>query len=119
MEKKCLECGDPIKGRIDKKFCSDQCRNNYNNRQKSDETNHIRNVNHILKKNRRILMELNPTGKTNVSEKQLLEKGFNLNYITNFYTTKAGRTYKFCYEYGYIEQEGGWYTLVMKQDYLK
>ena len=32
MEKRnCLECKDPVKGRIDKKFCSDYCRNAYNN----------------------------------------------------------------------------------------
>ena len=29
-EKRCLECGDVIKGRADKKFCDDQCRSNYN-----------------------------------------------------------------------------------------
>ena len=29
MQKKCPECGDKIVGRIDKKFCSDACRNSY------------------------------------------------------------------------------------------
>lgn len=31
MEKNCPECGDKIIGRADKKFCSDACRNAYNN----------------------------------------------------------------------------------------
>ena len=29
--KNCLECGDAIAGREDKKFCCDGCRNSYNN----------------------------------------------------------------------------------------
>ena len=33
--KVCLACGKPLKGRIDKKFCDDYCRNNYNNQQKA------------------------------------------------------------------------------------
>ena len=32
MDKLCLECGDKLFGRIDKKFCSDACRNAYNNK---------------------------------------------------------------------------------------
>lgn len=31
MDKKCLECGEKIVGRADKKFCNDYCRNAYNN----------------------------------------------------------------------------------------
>ena len=43
MKKKCLECKDPIIGRADKKFCSDQCRNTYNNKLNSDSNNFVRN----------------------------------------------------------------------------
>ena len=32
----CLECGDHLKGRIDKKFCSDYCRNSFNNKVNKD-----------------------------------------------------------------------------------
>ena len=35
MEKRCLECNDVLHGRSDKKFCSDACRNTYNNKKKS------------------------------------------------------------------------------------
>jgi predicted nucleic acid-binding Zn ribbon protein len=32
MEKRfCLDCGKPVKGRADQKFCKDLCRNSYNN----------------------------------------------------------------------------------------
>jgi hypothetical protein len=29
--KKCLKCNNEVRGRSDKKFCSNKCRNNYNN----------------------------------------------------------------------------------------
>ncbi len=71
----CLECGYEITGRSDKKFCSDQCRNTYNNRLKQDANNFVRNVNAILRKNRRILEDLNPTGKTKVPFQKLTGQG--------------------------------------------
>ncbi|RYF12576.1 MAG: DUF2116 family Zn-ribbon domain-containing protein, partial [Flavobacteriales bacterium] len=37
MNRFCLDCNTEIKGRADKKFCDDQCRNNYNNRRKSED----------------------------------------------------------------------------------
>lgn len=113
-EKACLECGTKIFGRADKKFCSDQCRNSYNNKLNSDTNNFVRNVNNILRKNRRILMELNPHGKTKAPKSRLLEKGFDFSHITSIYTTKAGATYYFCYEYGYLEIDNDWYALVTK-----
>ncbi|MBC7863150.1 MAG: DUF2116 family Zn-ribbon domain-containing protein, partial [Bacteroidia bacterium] len=42
--KKCPECGESYLGRVDKKFCSDQCRNTYNNRHNADGTNQVRNI---------------------------------------------------------------------------
>jgi predicted nucleic acid-binding Zn ribbon protein len=66
-EKTCLECGTKIIGRADKKFCSDQCRVAYNNKLNRDETAYVNNVMNLLRKNRRILLELNPTGKAKVN----------------------------------------------------
>lgn len=116
MEKrKCLECKEPIVGRIDKKFCSDQCRNLFNNRQNSDLTNLVRNINNTLRKNRRILQELNPTDKARVHKDKMLEKGFNFNHFTSIYTTQKGTTYYFCYEYGYLPLDDGFYFLVINK----
>jgi predicted nucleic acid-binding Zn ribbon protein len=114
-EKVCLECGDKIKGRADKKFCSDQCRISYNNKLNSDETNYVRNVNNILRKNRRILAELNTTGKTRVNRDKLNEKGFDFSYFTSIYKTKEGGIYHYCYEQGYLEMDNNWFLLVVKK----
>jgi len=119
MEKTCLDCGDPLKGRTDKKFCSDQCRNSYNNRLNTESTNLVRNVNAILRKNRRILTELNPTDKTTVHKDKLVNRGFNFSYFTSTYTTQKGHTYKFCYEYGYLPIENDFYMIVLRDHSAK
>ena len=115
MDKKvCLECGESLKGRVDKKFCSDACRNAYNNQINKDGKNLIRNINNRLRKNWRILEELNPNGKCTISKQKLDNKGFNFNYITEIYTTKAGKIYYFCYDQGYSLLENDLFMLVKK-----
>lgn len=115
-ERNCLDCGEMIRGRADKKFCNDQCRNNYNNQLNSDSYNLVRNTNNILRRNRRILEELNPTGKVKVLRKKLLIKGFDFNYFTSLYTTQSGKTYHFCYEHGYLSLGEEEILLVKKEE---
>ncbi|MBS1581749.1 MAG: hypothetical protein JST66_06055 [Bacteroidetes bacterium] len=116
--KVCPECGDPIKGRTDKKFCSDACRNIYHYRSNNAPINYVRNVVNTLKRNRRILSELNPEGKTKVHRSKLIEKGYDFMYHTNIYRTKAGNVYVFCFEHGYLELSENWYALVRRDEYL-
>ncbi len=115
----CLTCNTKIIGRIDKRFCSDYCRNIYHNDQNRDITNYMRKVNNILRKNRRILASFNPEGKSKIKETQLMEEGFNFAYHTNVYSTQKGAKYYFCYDQGYIKLEDGWIALVIKQEYVK
>ena len=114
MEKVCLECGEKLVGRSDKKFCSDFCRNAYNNNINKDSKNLIRNINNRLRKNWRILENLNPEQKTNTSRKKLIQEGFDFNYITSIYTTKAGKVYYFVYDQGYLPLENDYYALVKR-----
>jgi hypothetical protein len=116
-EKKCLECGISFKGRIDKKFCSDQCRISFNNKLNSDGNNYVRNVNNILRKNRRILLALNPDGKNRVTREKMRSKGFDFNYFTSTYTTKEAAQYFYCYEQGYLPIEKEQCLLVIKKDF--
>jgi len=71
MLKACLECSEKIVGREDKKFCSDGCRNAYNNKINKDSNNFMRNVNNRLRRNYRILSTLNADGKTKTSRSKL------------------------------------------------
>jgi hypothetical protein len=118
MNNKCLECSETLKGRADKKFCSDTCRNSFNNKLNSNTTNYMRNVNNILRKNRRILFDSIPEETAKMSKSKLMEKGFDFNYITNSYTTKKGTIYYFCYEYGYLPIENDYYFLVKRKEYV-
>jgi len=109
---KCPECGEKITGRVDKKFCSDQCRSAFNNRNNSDANNLVRNINNILRKNRRILEELSGGEKGKAHKDKLLAKGFSFKHFTHQYTTKKGDTYYFCYDYAYLPLNGDFYFLV-------
>ena len=104
-KRQCLECKEKLVGRKDQKFCCDYCRNTYNNKLNEDSNKAVRNINRILRKNRRILSQLNPEGKSKVHLIQLAELGFNFHYFTNIYTTKKGLQYIFCYDMGYREIE--------------
>ena len=58
MQKKCPECGDKIVGRVDKKFCSDACRNAFNNNINKDHKNLIRNTNRTEKRKENVMLRL-------------------------------------------------------------
>jgi hypothetical protein len=112
-QKECLHCGKELLGRADKKFCDKQCRNDYNNTQNGLSNNYIRKVNRIIKKNRNILADLCPIDKSiKVTQRELSKQGFSFEYFTNTYTTKADKTYYFCYEYGYLDLGNGYFALV-------
>lgn len=116
MEKRCLECNDLLHGRSDKKFCSDACRNTYNNKLKSASgSSFVRKVNGILNKNRNIMAALNPEGKIRIHKSKLLKRGFDFGFVTNLYTTKAGSVYYFCYDQGYLPLENDFYMLVSRR----
>jgi predicted nucleic acid-binding Zn ribbon protein len=114
MTKNCLECNEKIVGREDKKFCSDGCRNSYNNKINKDSTNYMRNINNKLRKNYRILNELNADGKSKTTRAKLGSKGFDFDYFTSILNTKSGNTYYFVYDQGYMILENDFYMLVKK-----
>ena len=116
---KCLDCGEPMVGRADKKFCDDSCRSNYNNKTREDSVDLIRNVNYKLRKNRKILEELNPKGNSKTSRSALLKRGFDFSYVTSYYTTKANKTYYFVYEQGYLELDKDEFALVVKLESIE
>ena len=119
-QKTCLACGKALKGRVDKKFCDDYCRNNYNNQQKAKgvHSNYVRNINNTLLKNRRILEDIllagEETAKANKDKLQRL--GFHFKYFTHIYTTKTGKTYFYCYDYGYLPLENDWFLIVKRKE---
>ncbi len=114
----CLCCQKPLKGRSDKKFCNDYCRNQYNNQLKAPSNNLVRNINFALGKNRRIMENLIPAGEDmfRVSRDKMLQSGFRFLYNTHTYTNKKGSVYHFCYEFGYLPLDNEWILLVKAKE---
>ncbi|MGK0323070.1 MAG: hypothetical protein ACJAR4_001102, partial [Psychroserpens sp.] len=53
--------------------------------------------------------------KKKISKARLVEKGFDFNYFTSIYTTKAGTIYYFVYDQGYLPLEHEYYALVKRE----
>ena len=116
--KTCMQCGKALRGRSDKKFCDDYCRNNYNNQLKAYSNNYVRNINNALGKNRRILETALPANEDigKITKQKLLHWGFQFKYITHTYTNKKGNTYFFCYDYGYLPLENDLFLVVRRKE---
>lgn len=100
--KNCLLCGSLLKGRLDKKFCNDYCRNTYNNSAQRTDTEYMRHVIYQLKRNRHILQSMLAEQHSIKTTRQLLlNKGFHFGFFTNSYTNQKGLTYQYCFELGY------------------
>lgn len=116
--KTCLLCGDLVRGRKDRLYCSDQCRIEYHNLQNRDASKFMTNINNLLRKNHRILQRLNSDGTTKVSKAHLMDEGFNFHYFTNEYKTRNGKVYHFVYDQGYLPLENGVFAIVHKHEYV-
>lgn len=103
----CIHCGKPLHGRIDKKFCNDQCRNSFNNSKSRESNNLVRNITAALRRNRKIINDLlaNKTS-CNVSRSLLVMMGFDFEYVTHSGATKDGKIVNYCYDYGYLVTTG-------------
>ena len=98
----CLACGKNIRGRIDKKYCNDHCRNNYNNQQRIPESSYVRRVTQSIRRNRNILFRLlGNLNQTQIERDQLIEQGFRFRYHTHIENTVQGEHLICCYDMAY------------------
>ena len=115
--KSCHYCQKPVKGRADKKFCDDYCRNSYNNQSKATSNNCIRNISNALKKNRSILDGILIDQETiKIPKEKLMSSGFQFRYYTHTYHNKKGNIYYFCYDYGYLPLENDLFLIVKNKN---
>jgi len=115
--KNCLLCKKELKGRTDKKFCNDYCRNAYNNQLKSTSNNVVRTVNNCLGKNHRILESIFPKKEKmiKVRKEKLIELGYYFKYTTQVHKNRTGSLYYYCYEFGYLPIENEWFVIFKKE----
>ena len=59
-----------------------------------------------------------PTGEeiSKANKEKLLALGFQFKYMTHVYITKTGKTYYYCYDYGYLPLENNWYLIVRRKE---
>lgn len=100
---KCLECGDslPYGSRSDMKFCSSSCKSRW----------HYVNGNHLkglrlktigaLDRNHAILESLLAKGITCVDIQDIVQMGFNINYMTSYHKVRRHDEYR-CFDIKYI-----------------
>jgi hypothetical protein len=105
QSKSCLQCNRVIRGRFDKKFCDDTCRNTYHlAKHRALETPVVKNINSTLKHNRNILLTIAPAQKNYIVIKaiELIRMGYNFHYHTH-YTQLGKNTLVCCFDVGFIE----------------
>jgi hypothetical protein len=112
----CENCGRELKGRSDKRFCDDSCRNTFNHRKRIPDNDIMSPTINILKKNRGILFQLLEQEKRTVLKETLFELGFNFKYCTD-HRTLEGVSYYFSFDVGYQKEKEGKYYL-MTADYF-
>ena len=112
----CPECKDPIIGRSDKKFCGDICRTAFHNSAANQRDVTMREINKVLLKNRRILLET-ASDRNNVSSADiylLQDLGFDFSYYTHCRPDRAGQVVVYCYEVGYIRNQDNRVQIIRK-----
>jgi predicted nucleic acid-binding Zn ribbon protein len=99
----CLLCKKIIRGRSDKKFCNDNCRNQFNNTQRPASNSYVKGINQALFRNRNILDSILPPAVPAVKANRdtLIEKGFQFRFYTHQSKADKGSSYVFCYDLGY------------------
>lgn len=112
----CPECGQIIRGRTDKKFCSNDCRSFHHNKIRGSYNQHVRAINCVLQRNRRILMECNEGAPNMKIPLYLLQsKGFDFSYFTHCMPDRRGRDIVYIYDYGYQKISGNSVKICIKK----
>lgn len=105
LQKQCLDCGEELVGRSDKKFCSDSCRSHYNNKRLIQQGFLVRKVNAILLKNKRVLDQIANTNSKELAVSIAREMGFCDQYYTGN-SHRGKQTVYHLYDRNFVFEEG-------------
>jgi len=104
MKKNCKHCNKEFKPkRFDAKYCSEKCKNTYNNRTKSKAYHITKTINDIFWNNRSILCSFYKKSHKEgfIHINQLKRAGYNFNYFTHEYEADPKTRVIFCYDFGF------------------
>jgi len=106
----CQQCGKPLFGRTDKRFCNDGCRNTFNRGKaatsKAKDHENLPEIFKIIKQNYNILKtydleKLKDNQHLIVPRTELQHKGLNFKFFTSTYTNEFKERWKFCFDLGW------------------
>lgn len=91
MKRKCPSCGEVVKGRSDKIYCDDGCRNAHHNHHRPVKPPTVRLIQRQLEQNYQILKSLKERGFREVHEEFLRGQGFDPRFVTEWCTNQSKR----------------------------
>ena len=107
----CLNCGTPITGRPDKKFCCSRCKNEWNNSITGPERRHRNRIISILTKNYQLLQMALESGDRAPEIASLVDAGFRPDNVTGFRRIRRGRDEYSCFDISYNKTEARLYNI--------
>ena len=101
LDAHCLECGEPLYGRSDKKFCNSMCRNSWHAHLRSEGRQKRHSTLNLLAVNYGILQNLLRIHKTSCPMDSLLDMGFRPEYVTHTAEKRGRHTEHRCFDIAY------------------
>ena len=114
--RKCDFCERPIKGRLDKRFCNVDCKNNFNSNLRSAFRAGVhpnaQQIIRIIRTNYEILLKQglkSPEKRDSyyIDKGELIKNGFDERFFTSITTDKWNNLWKCCFDCGFRDLEGG------------
>lgn len=100
--KLCKNCGSTFQGRMNKKFCSSNCKNEHHNSAYREKNQVLARLDKILHKNRAVLRDMYHVHRSSPINIEVLKaRGFNPAYHTHIFTSPAGGKFTMIYDVGY------------------
>ncbi|WP_316757632.1 hypothetical protein [Pedobacter aquatilis] len=103
----CEECGKTLFGRVDKRFCADDCRNAFNRKKRQEEKamdhENIPLIIKTIKRNYEILRSYKPheqpeSSYSAITLHKLVAQGFNPHFCTAASLDGEGKLWKYCFD---------------------
>lgn len=112
----CLNCGLPVYGRADKKYCDDHCRNDFHNNKAVHNARLTRLTHRKLRRNYEILSGVIQAGVSEVPKDELLVYGFQINSVTESELREDGTMLYGIYDIHYFEKANRLIEVYRKSD---
>lgn len=105
MDRLCKICSKPLRGRSDKIFCSNDCKNHYHKNLRYASKKAAIEINGYLKRNYSILTELLDKNKTQVKvyRNVLEKKKFRFKYHTHYHINSNNKMFHYIYDLAWME----------------